>query len=84
MAIVFAILAGVIVGAGMTGYWLSRRWQTQVREAEQALQEIARQHRDEQDNSRQLQQQLADVKFRLNQAQNELRALRSDGAPASD
>lgn len=76
MAIVFAILAGVILGAGIAGYWLSQRWQAQVREAEKALQEIARQHQQESDNSRALKQQVADLTYQLNQAKNELRSAR--------
>ena len=75
MSIIFAVLAGFIMGAGLVGWQLSRRWQQQVREAEQSLQDIADQHQQEIKASKALKQQVADLQFQLNQARNEIRAL---------
>ncbi|MAK91952.1 MAG: hypothetical protein CMI13_12045 [Oleibacter sp.] len=76
MPFVFAALAGFIIGGGVVGYILSQRWKAQVQEAEQALNEIAEQHRKEQQESSALKQELAGIKFELNQTRNELRAAR--------
>lgn len=75
MGIILAILAGAIIGGGIVGYSLSKRWQEQVQQAEKALQEIAEQHKAETANGRELKQKVADLQFQLNQARNELRAL---------
>lgn len=75
MSIIFAVLAGFIMGAGLVGWQLSRRWQQQVREAEQSLQDIADQHQQEIKAGKALKQQVADLQFQLNQARNEIRAL---------
>ncbi|WP_430461643.1 hypothetical protein ACQUQU_02350 [Thalassolituus sp. LLYu03] len=75
MGIIFVILAGMILGGGIVGFVLSRRWQAQVAQAEQALKAIAEQHHAEVANSRELKQKVADLQFQLNQARNEVRAL---------
>ncbi|QQD20674.1 hypothetical protein [Venatoribacter cucullus] len=75
MSIIFAVLAGFIMGGGLVGWQLSRRWQQQVREAEQSLQAIADQHQQEVQAGKALKQQVADLQFQLNQARNEVRAL---------
>lgn len=75
MSIIFAVLAGFIMGGGLVGWQLSRRWQQQVQEAEQSLQAIADQHQQEVQAGKALKQQVADLQFQLNQARNEVRAL---------
>lgn len=75
MSIIFAVLAGFIMGGGLVGWQLSRRWQQQVREAEQSLQDIADQHQQEMQAGKALKQQVADLQFQLNQVRNEIRAL---------
>lgn len=75
MSMVFAVLAGVLLGGGLVGWQLSRRWQQQVRDAEQSLQAIAEQHEQEVQTGKALKQQVADLQFQLNQARNEIRAL---------
>lgn len=81
MSIIFAVLAGFIMGGGLVGWQLSRRWQQQVREAEQSLQDIANQHQQEIQAGKALKQQVADLQFQLNQARNELRALQPPARP---
>jgi len=78
MAFIFAVLAGFIIGGGTVGYVLSQRWKTQVHEAEAALQEVAELHKTEQQQNKNLSQELAGLKFELNQARNELRALKGN------
>src|SRR5690606_907544 len=65
MSIIFAVLAGFIMGGGLVGWQLSRRWQQQVREAEQSLQAIADQHQQEVQAGKALKQQVADLQFQL-------------------
>ena len=82
MGVIFAILAGMILGGGLVGYSLTRRWQAQVEQAENALKDIAAQHAAERDAGRELKQKVADLQFQLNQARNEIRAL--SGAQRND
>ena len=78
MAFVFALLAGFIMGGGAVGDVLTQRWKAQVRDAEIALTEIAERHQHEEEQSKALKQELAGVKFELNQARNALRAATGD------
>ena len=82
MGVIFAILAGMILGGALVGYSLTRRWQAQVEQAENALKDIAAQHAAERDAGRELKQKVADLQFQLNQARNEIRAL--SGAQRND
>ncbi len=75
MSFILAMMAGMIIGGAAVAYRLSRRWQQQVKEAEQNLQEIAEQHQQEVAAARGMKQKAADLQFQLNQARNELRAL---------
>lgn len=69
-----AAFAGFAIGAGVIGWWLNARWQQQVQEAKQSLEEIAAQHKEESQQNRALKQQVADLQFQLSRAQNDLRA----------
>lgn len=76
MAIVFLLLAGIIVGAGIAGFILSRRWKSQIEEAQTAMKDIVAQHQQEVENTKALKQKVADLQFQLTQANNELRAFK--------
>lgn len=80
MPFIFAAIAGFLIGAGVIALVLRRRWQLQVAQAEQSLQEIAAQFQTEQAASRALKQEMAGLKFQLNQAQNDLRAAQAGHA----
>lgn len=82
MSMVFAVLAGFLLGGGLVGWQLSQRWQQQVREAEQSLQAIAAQHEQEVQAGKALKQQVADLQFQLNQSRNEIRALQKPDQPS--
>ena len=69
-----AAFAGFAIGAGVIGWWLSIRWQQKIQEAKQGLEEIAEQHKEESQQNRLLKQQVADLQFQLNRAQNDLKA----------
>lgn len=69
-----AAFAGFAIGAGVIGWWLNARWQQQVQEAKQSLEEIAAQHKEESQQNRALKQQVADLQFQLSRAQNDLHA----------
>lgn len=69
-----AAFAGFAIGAGLIGWWLNARWQQQVQEAKQSLEEIAAQHKEESQQNRALKQQVADLQFQLSRAQNDLHA----------
>ena len=74
MNVILALLSGVVIGGGLAGWLLSKRWLGQVRQAEISLQEIAAQHKDTSQANRELKQKVADLQYQLNQAQNELRS----------
>lgn len=74
MPFIFAVIAGFALGAGAIGWWLNGRWQEQVQAASQSLQEIAAQHQEEIQQSRLLKQQIADLQYQLNRAENDLKA----------
>lgn len=75
MGLIFAIMAGMIIGGAVVAWRLSQRWQQQVKETEKSLQEIADQHQQEVAAACELKQKVADLQFQLNQARNEVRAL---------
>jgi uncharacterized protein HemX len=75
MLIVLALLAGFIIGGGGVGFWLSRRWQQQVKDAETSLTELLSQHQQEQEAAKTLRQQAADLSYQLNEANKTIRYL---------
>ena len=74
MNVIFALLAGIAIGGGLVGWWLSKRWLNQVQEAERNLADIAEQHKQTSQTNRELKQKVADLQFQLNQAHNDLRS----------
>jgi hypothetical protein len=45
MSVLLSMIAALVIGGGLTGYWLSTRWRQQITAAETALAEIAAQHK---------------------------------------
>ena len=74
MPVIFAALAGFAIGAGVVGWWLHSKWQAQVKEANESLQEIANQHKDQSKQNRELKQQVADLQYQLTRALNNLQS----------
>ncbi|WP_028293394.1 hypothetical protein [Oceanobacter kriegii] len=81
-----ALLAGFLLGGALVSFWLSQKWKQQVAAAEQSLKEIAEQHKAEQQQSKELQQQVADLTWQLNEANKTNRYLQSrlDGNAQND
>ncbi|MFY9179610.1 MAG: hypothetical protein WAO12_07520 [Venatoribacter sp.] len=73
MPFIFAAFAGFIMGAALVALVLSRRWKQQVVEAEKNLAEIASFHQQEVAQSKALKQQVAELKFKLTRAENDLK-----------
>jgi chromosome segregation ATPase len=77
MSVLLSIIAGLVIGGGLTGYWLSTRWRQQITAAETALAEIAAQHKQQGEENRAFKQQVADLTWQLNDSRNTLRYLES-------
>lgn len=77
MSVLLSLVAGLIIGAGITGYWLSTRWRQQIMAAETALAEIAAQHKQQGEENRAFKQQVADLTWQLNDSRKTLRYLES-------
>ena len=75
MAFFTLLLSGLVIGGGLTGWWLTRRWKEEARQATRALDEMALQYKADQDETRQLRQQVADLTYQLNEAQKTIRHL---------
>ncbi len=75
MTYIFLLLSGLIIGGGLTGWWLSKRWREQVHKATDALQDIAAQHKHVAEESRELKQQVADLTYQLNEAKKTIKHL---------
>ncbi|MBQ0727201.1 MAG: hypothetical protein KBT77_07620 [Thalassolituus oleivorans] len=72
MALIFAVLASVILGAGITAYFLISRWQQIIADAKRDLTEMAEQYKATQDENRELKQKVADLQYQFNSAQKDL------------
>jgi len=72
MALIFAVLARVILGAGITAYVLISRWQQIIADAKRDLTEMAEQYKATQDENRELKQKVADLQYQFNSAQKDL------------
>lgn len=81
MALLFAIIAGMIIGAGSVAYTLSKRWKNEVEIAKADMQQVLEQHQREQQASRELQQKVADLEYQLNEARKDLNHYRSQHKP---
>ncbi|WP_419812948.1 hypothetical protein [Bacterioplanoides sp.] len=77
MAIVFAILAGMIIGGGLVGWQLSQRWKSQVESAKADMQQVLAQHQQEQEAAQDLKQKVADLEYQLNEANKDLNFYRN-------
>lgn len=77
MTLVFAILAGIIIGGGVVGWQLSKRWKAQVDGAKADMQQVLEQHQQEQEASRELKQKVADLEYQLNEANKDLNFYRN-------
>lgn len=72
MALIFTILASALFGGGVVGLQLSRHWRKQVAEAQTELAQIAELHQQQQQENKDLAQNVADLKYQLSQAQKDL------------
>ena len=72
MALIFAVLASVILGAGITAYVLISRWQQIIADAKRDLTEMAEQYKATQDENRELKQKVADLQYQFNSAKKDL------------
>lgn len=77
MALVFAIIAGMVIGGGVVGLQLSRRWKNEVETAKQDMQQVLEQHQREVEQTKELQQKVADLEYQLGSAQKDLNYYRS-------
>lgn len=77
MALVFAIIAGMVIGGGIVGYNLSRRWSNEVEGAKTDLNQMLEQHQAEVEQSKELKQRLADLEYQLNEARKDLNFYRN-------
>jgi len=74
MAFILAALGGVVLGGGLAGWILSKRWKQQVEEVKEALTELADKHLEEQQQNKELKQKLADTSYQLGEAKKDLAA----------
>jgi uncharacterized protein YlxW (UPF0749 family) len=77
MALVFAILAGMVIGGGIVGLQLSKRWKSQMESAQADMQQVLEQHQQEQQASQELKQKVADLEYQLNEAKKDLNHYRN-------
>lgn len=76
MILVFATLAGFILGGGIVAYFLSRRWKNDVSLAEAAMQEVLEQYKQEQQELKDAKQTVADLTYQLNEAKKDIQYLK--------
>ncbi len=74
MAFILAALGGVALGGGLAGWILSNRWKQQVEQVKVALNELADKHQEEQQQSKDLKQKVADLNYQLGEAKKDLAA----------
>ncbi|MBE0482697.1 MAG: hypothetical protein IBX52_04265 [Bacterioplanes sp.] len=74
MALIVLMLTSFIIGASGVAWWLNRRWQNEVAQAQQTLADALQQHQQEQAESKALRQQVADLRFQLTRCENDLKA----------
>ncbi len=74
MAFILAALGGIVLGGGLAGWILSSRWQQQVVQVKAALNELADKHKEEQQQSQDLKQKVADLNYQLGEAKKDLAA----------
>jgi cell division protein FtsB len=74
MAFILAVLGGIVLGGGLAAWVLSNRWNQQVEEVKDALNELADKHQQEQQQNKDLKQELADMRYQLGEAKKDLAA----------
>lgn len=74
MVFILAALGGVVLGGGLAAWILSSRWQQQVEQVKEALNELADKHREEQQDNKELKQKVADLNYQLGEAKKDLAA----------
>jgi cell division protein FtsL len=74
MAFILAALGGIVLGGGLAGWILSKRWKEQVEQVKIALNELADKHQDEQQQNKDLKQKVADLNYQLGEAKKDLAA----------
>jgi uncharacterized protein HemX len=74
MAFMLAALGGIVLGGGLAGWILSKRWKEQVEQVKAALNELADKHQDEQQQNKDLKQKIADLNYQLGEAKKDLAA----------
>lgn len=74
MAFILAALGGIVLGGGLSAWILSTRWKQQVEEVKEALDDLAKRHREEQSSNKELKQKLADTRYQLGEAKKDLSA----------
>lgn len=74
MAYLLAMLGGIVFGGAIAAYQLSSRWKKQTEEVKLALNELAEKHAEEQQQNQDLKQEVADLKYQLNEAKKDLAA----------
>jgi len=74
MAYLLAVLGGIVFGGAVAAYQLSGRWKKQTDEVKLALNELADKHAAEQQENQELKQEVADLKYQLNEAKKDLAA----------
>lgn len=74
MAFILAALGGIVLGGGLAAWVLSNRWNQQVEEVKDALNELAGKHQEEQQQNKALKQELADTRYQLGEAKKDLAA----------
>jgi len=72
-----ALLAGFLLGGAAAAALLSKRWKQQIADAEDSFREITEQHKREQEQAKALQQEVADLTWKLNEANKTARYLQS-------
>ncbi|MEC8443955.1 MAG: hypothetical protein VXZ05_07100 [Pseudomonadota bacterium] len=84
MMLIAAVLASFVLGGALTGFVLSRRWQSMVAEAKQNLEGMAEQYRVHEQENRELKQKNADLTYQMRSLQKDLNYERSRHTPDSE
>ncbi len=74
MPFILAALGGIVLGGGLAAWVLSNRWKQQVEEVKEALNELVDKHQQEQQQNKELKQDLADTRYQLGEAKKDLAA----------
>ena len=74
MPFILAALGGIVLGGGLAAWVLSNSWKQQVEEVKEALNELVDKHQQEQQQNKELKQDLADTRYQLGEAKKDLAA----------